>query len=68
MRVVRYPTYSITTEKMIITDLKGLLGDSANFSIEYCDDIPLEPSGKFKQLVSSVWEKRLLKYVEIGNN
>lgn len=59
IRIVRYPAYTITAEKMIIMDLKKLLGDSINLSVEYCDNIPLEPSGKFKQLASSIWEKRL---------
>lgn len=58
MKVVRGSSYTEGTEREIRKELALLFGASAKVSLMYCERIPLEPSGKIRQIVSLSWRNR----------
>lgn len=58
VRVVRSPGYSDSDEATLRRDLTEYLGDVIAADIEYVAEIPREASGKFRQIVSRVFEDR----------
>ena len=52
--IVQDDTYEISNEQAIIDVFKQRLGENVQVQINYCDDIELEKSGKFRYVVSKV--------------
>jgi phenylacetate-CoA ligase len=56
--VVRSPGYDSSDERSLNADLRSYLGDQIRIDIEYVPKIPREPNGKFRQIVSRVFQDR----------
>jgi phenylacetate-CoA ligase len=54
VKVVRNDTYTREDEVKLRNNLRVYLGDQIRIDIEYVKEIPREPNGKFRQIVSSV--------------
>jgi phenylacetate-CoA ligase len=54
VNVVRSPAYSQSDEDQLNHDLRIYLGDEIRITIEYLEEIPREPNGKFRQIVSRI--------------
>ena len=54
VKVVRGPGYDAGAEAKLISNLRDRVGEAIKIRIEYVDDIPLTPHGKFKFVISSV--------------
>jgi phenylacetate-CoA ligase len=57
VRVVRRPEWSVETAATLASRLRAFLGEAIIVQIEFADDIPLEPSGKYRFSISSVSER-----------
>jgi phenylacetate-CoA ligase len=55
-RIVRAPEYTRESEELLLRKAAELMGASLKTSLEFCDEIPSEPSGKFRFSVSTVCE------------
>ena len=56
--IVRSPGYDASDERSLNADLRRYLGDRIRIDIEYVPEIPREPNGKFRQIVSRVFQDR----------
>ncbi len=63
-RVVRAPHYGTKHERLLMEDLRKYLGHDITIDLEYLTEIPREPNGKFRQIVSTVFHDR---YADAGN-
>lgn len=57
VRVVRRPDWSLDSSTTLRSRLRGFLGDAMTVDIEFADDIPLEPSGKYRFSISAIAER-----------
>lgn len=58
VKVVKNDSYSKQDEDRLTHDLRDHLGTAIKLDIEYVPEIPREPNGKFRQIVSSVfWDR-----------
>ena len=55
VKVVRCNGYSQEDEDSLLKDLRMYLGDMIHIDIDYIEQIPCEPNGKFRQIVSKVF-------------
>ncbi len=57
-RVVRRDSYTDDDERIFMADMRTLLGEQIRIDIEYVEDIPREPNGKFRHIISEVFQDR----------
>lgn len=55
-RIVKNDLYSEQDEKLLIEDIHRYMGTAFKIDLEYIDSIPLEPNGKFRQIVSTIFK------------
>ncbi len=55
VKVVRSPHYGSKHERRLTEELRKYLGDEIHIQLEYLPEIPREPNGKFRQIVSTVF-------------
>lgn len=58
VKVVPREGYSAEDEKHVLAELREYLGDSIEINIEPVAEIPREPNGKFRHIISTVWRDR----------
>ena len=58
VKVVPREGYSAEDEKHVLAEIREYLGDSIEIDIERVPEIPREPNGKFRHIVSTVWRDR----------
>ena len=58
VRLVRGEGYSPAQEASLLKDMRGYLGEQIRIDIEYVPEIPREPNGKFRQIISKVFRDR----------
>lgn len=46
--------FTVESEQMLVDGFRGRLGSGVQISVERCDEIPVEKSGKFRYIVSHV--------------
>jgi phenylacetate-CoA ligase len=61
VKVVRCDNYTPEDEAKLRKDLRVYLGDQIRVDVEYIKEIPREPNGKFRQIVSSVFPCRAVR-------
>jgi len=66
VEIVRRDGYSSKDEDKLIKNLRVYLGDVINIDINYLEEIPRGPNGKFRQIVSSVFRDRYSLCDEVG--
>lgn len=54
VQIVRSPTFSDNTEKILENNLRTALGDEVQINFEYLERIPREKSGKLRYFVSEI--------------
>ena len=54
VRIVRDPGYAQTDEDAFLHDMRSFVGDAIDIDFEYVSEIPREPNGKFRQVISYV--------------
>jgi len=59
VQIVKSPTFSLDTEKVLEDKLRTALGKSIKISFEYLDRIPREVSGKLRYFVSQIDNKQV---------
>jgi phenylacetate-CoA ligase len=55
-RIVKGPGFAKTSEELLVQKARELMGASIHITIEFCEDIPSEPSGKYRFSISKVCE------------
>ncbi len=68
VRIVRTPHYGTKHEMELINDLRRYLGDQMEITLEYLNEIPRDPNGKFRQIVSSVFRDRYADAARFSTN
>jgi phenylacetate-CoA ligase len=58
VRVVRGPAFRQTDEQELLKNLRKYLGEVIRLDLEYVPEIPREASGKFRQIVSRVFQDK----------
>ena len=58
VRVVRAPSYGSADEKELLDGFRRTLGDRIRVDIEYVEEIPRLPSGKYRWIESKVGRMR----------
>ena len=58
VRVVRADGYTESDERRFLADLRRYVGPEMRIDMEHLPEIPREPNGKFRQIVSHVFEDR----------
>ena len=58
IKVVRSSGYTETDERSLRADVESYLGTELQVDLDYVDQIPREPNGKFRQIVSKVFRDR----------
>jgi len=53
-KVVKGGNYSSQDEQSLLADMRHCMGDEIEINIEYVQEIPREPNGKFRQIISRV--------------
>ena len=61
VKVVRSSNYSQTDEISLLHDLRIYLGEEISIDIDYVSEIPRSANGKFRQIVSKVFNDRYVK-------
>ena len=56
VKLVCSPKYSRSDEVSLLKDIRSYLGDEIAVNIEYINEIPRESNGKFRQIVSHVFD------------
>ena len=54
IKIVKTPSYSTKDENTLKKNMRKFMGDQIELSFEYVSEIPREPNGKFRQIVSKV--------------
>lgn len=65
VRIVKSPHYTDKHEKSLMTDLRRYLGDKIRIDVDYVNEIPREPNGKFRQIISTVFLDRYANATDI---
>ena len=55
VRIVKNASYNEIDQAKLLTDMRKYLGDQIEIDVEYVPEIPREPNGKFRQIVSHVF-------------
>ena len=58
IRIVRCDNYTQEDEKQLQKDLRSYVGDQIHIDMDYVEKIPREANGKFRQIVSRVFQDR----------
>lgn len=58
LKLVTTPEYDPSAEKEIRKRFQAIIGQGVSLSIEEVDTIPLDPSGKFRAVISKVKRER----------
>jgi len=56
LRIVKDPPFTKESEDLLLRKARELMGATIRISTEFCEDIPSEPSGKFRFSISKVCE------------
>ena len=54
VKIVQSPSYSMKDEKELLNHMRKFMGKQINISFEYVPEIPREPNGKLRQIVSKL--------------
>jgi len=54
IKIVKTTSYSMKDENTLKKNMRKFMGEQIELSFEYVSEIPREPNGKFRQIVSKV--------------
>jgi phenylacetate-CoA ligase len=67
LRIRRKPDYTETDSRRILESLNEKIGDTAEISIRFTDEIPLMPRGKFRLVIREIELPRAASEVPVEN-
>ncbi|WP_417544106.1 hypothetical protein [Marinobacter sp.] len=56
VKLVKKSDFNPKSEEFMIWELRKMLGESLKINVEYVNDIPPEPNGKYKMVVQNVYQ------------
>lgn len=56
VRLAKRPDFNPDSEAFMVWELRQMLGESLNIDVEYVDEIPPEPNGKYKMVVQNYYQ------------